>query len=508
MITRRHFTAAASAFAIGRPRAASRPNILFAISDDQSWLHTSAMGDPVVRTPAFDRVANAGVLFRNGFCGAPQCAPSRAALLTGRPIWTLEEAGTHASLFPKKFDVYPDLLEAAGYFVGLTGKGAGPCNWRDSGWRRNPAGPSFDSRRGSGVLEGVNSNDYASNFGDFLRQRPNGKPFCFFFGCHEPHRTYKRGSGAASGKDLSKIVVPPFLPDVPEVRSDLADYLTEIEHFDRHLGRILDQIRRAGELENTLIVVTSDNGMAFPHAKAAMHDYGWHVPLAMAWPGRFAGRRTLDDLAGFVDLAPTFLEAAGLAVPATMTGRSLLPTLDSGKNGMVDPKRDRVYSGRERHSHARRDNLGYPARAVRTREHLYIRNFKPDRWPAGDPGGYHDIDNGPTKSYMIEHKSDPHVAALFEKGFGKHPAEELYDLKSDPGCLKNLAGAPEYKKVQQSLAADLDRVLKAQRDPRVMGTGDIWDSYPRFSPMRPELGGFAEQGKYNPQFAPGGAKGK
>jgi N-sulfoglucosamine sulfohydrolase len=497
MIGRRAFVAGLAP-AIVRGQKARRPNILLAIADDQSYPHTSAMGDPVVRTPAFDRVAEGGVLFRNGFAGAPGCAPSRAALLTGRHIWTLEEAGTHASLFPRKLAVYPELLQKAGYFVGLTGKGAGPCNFRDTGWPHNPAGPAFDLVKESPAQQGMSAHDYAANFGKFLEKRPKDTPFCFWYGCQEPHRTYKKGIGVASGKRLDKIVVPPYLPDTLEVRSDIADYLTEIEHFDQHLGRMLDALEKSGELENTIVVVTADNGMSFPGSKATMKDFGWHVPFAVMGKGRFRGGRVSEDLVSFTDLAPTFLEAAGVARPAGMLGRSMLPLLGSTKSGVIDPKWDAVYAGRERHSHARRDNLGYPTRAVRTREHLYIRNFKPDLWMAGDPPKYHDIDDGPTKQWMMDHREENAVRPLFQAAFGKMPGEELYNVRQDAGCIRNIAG--EQPKVTAELRKRLEGELRRTGDSRITGKGDVWDSYPRHSPMRPELGGFAEQGKYNPAF--------
>ncbi len=493
MPTRRTFLAAAAP-AILRPAQARRPNILFAIADDQSFRHTSAMGDRVVKTPAFDRVAKAGVMFRNGFCPAPQCSPSRAALLTSRHIWQLEEAGTHASLFPNKFAAYTTLLERAGYHVGLTGKGAGPCNFREGGWPHNPAGKSYDTRKVK-APEGVNNNDYAANFADFLAARPKDAPFCFWFGSQEPHRTYAKGSGLASGKKLIDVVVPPFLPDTEEVRSDLLDYLTEIEYFDRQLARHLDHVENLGELDNTIVVVTSDNGMSFPHAKASMYEYGWHVPLAVSWPVRARGGRVVDDLVSFLDLGPTYLEAAGVAKPEAMVGRSLVNILSSSSQGIVDPSRDHVLAGRERHSHARFDNLGYPARAIRTRQHLYIRNFKPDRWPAGDPARFADIDDGPTKRHMMSHPDHP----LWAPSFGKRPGEELFDIVKDPGCLINLAATKAQAGALGQLRSRLEARLRATGDPRMSGS-EIFDSYPRYSAMRPDLGGFSTRGAYNPKY--------
>jgi uncharacterized sulfatase len=499
MNTRRDFlcTLAGAPALLGAPR---QPNILFVIADDQSWLYTSAAGDRVVKTPAFDRVAQAGVLFSNAISNSPGCAPSRAAILTGRPHWQLEEAGTHASYFPTRFQVYPDLLRAAGYHVGLTGKGAGPCNFKDAGWKHNPAGPAWQRRRFDSVPQGISPEDYAGNFDDFLKDRPAGQPFCFWFGCHEPHRAYLKGAGVKSGKRLADVAVPPFLPDCEEVRSDILDYYTEIEHFDRQLGKVLDRLAQVGELENTLVVVTADNGMAFPHSKANVYEYGIHLPLAVAWPARFKGGRRAQDIVSFLDFAPTFLEAAGLKVPEVMTGRSLLNVLDSNRSGRVDAQRIAAYSGRERHSHARRDNLGYPCRALRTPDYLYVRNFKPDRWPAGDPEGFHDIDNGPSKEYVVAHRERPEVRRFFELACARRPGEELFDIRKDPGCVNNLAASAAHAAVKQRLAAEFDRTLTALKDPRLLGTGDVFESYPRHSPMRPELGGFAEQGQYNPAF--------
>ncbi|MFH1741695.1 MAG: sulfatase, partial [bacterium] len=370
-----------------------RPNILFAMTDDWSWPHAGAYGDPVVKTPAFDRVAREGCLFTQAFAAAPQCSPNRAAILTGRNIWQLEEAGTHYSLFPNKFAVYPDLLEDAGYCVGGTGKLWSPGNWQEGGRARNPVGPEFNNRKMESVpTEGILLPDYAGNFKEFFEKRPKEKPFCFWYGGHEPHRKYAKGSGLESGKKPEDVQVPPFLPDNAEVRSDFLDYYLEVEWFDRHLGRMLELLEESGELENTILVVTGDNGMPFPRAKATLYEYGTHMPLAICWPKRVPGGRVIHDLTSSIDFAPTFLEAAGLTPPSDMTGRSLLDLLTSDQSGGVDGTRNEVFTGRERHSHSRPDNIGYPSRAIRTDQYLYIRNFKPDRWPIGDPEGFHDID--------------------------------------------------------------------------------------------------------------------
>ncbi len=481
----------------------SKPNILLAIADDQSWLHASAYGCGAVRTPAFDRVARAGVLFNNCYGASPGCSPCRAALLTGRHTWMIEEAGTHASSFPTKYVTYPDILEKDGYFIGYTGKGWGPGDWKISGRARNPAGPEFSKVTIRPPYKGISKKDYAGNFAEFLKGRPKGQPFCFWYGATEPHRGYEKGSGLKSGKSLADVVVPPFLPDVSEIRSDILDYLVEIEWFDSHLGRMLDMLERAGELENTLVIVTSDNGMPFPRGKANCYEYGCHMPLAIAWPARVAGGRAVDDLVGFVDLTATMLDAAGVEHPhrndkaLAPAGRSIMNILASGKGGIVDPTRQYIYAARERHSSSRYNNWTYPERCVRSRDFLYVRNFKPERWPAGDPqeltadgtpgpmhGAYRDIDSGPSLEFLVSHREDRDISRFFHLAVDKRPSEELFDIRKDPGCLNNLASDPAHGETLRQMRERLKGYLRETGDPRALGNGEIWESYPRYSPIR------------------------
>jgi uncharacterized sulfatase len=169
-----------------------RPNILFCISDDQSYAHTGANGDPVVQTPAFDRIAREGLRFTHAFCDAPSCGPSRSAILTGQPIWRLEEAGNIHSTLPAKFATYTRLLAKAGYAVGYTGKGWSPGRLEPGGRETNPAGKPFNRLQLKPPLKGMTNRDYAGNFQDFLKQVPKGQPFCFWLGTSEPHRGARR----------------------------------------------------------------------------------------------------------------------------------------------------------------------------------------------------------------------------------------------------------------------------------------------------------------------------
>ncbi len=445
--------------------ADSRPNILLCIADDASWHHFGANGDKVVRTPNFDRMAREGVNFRNAFCSSPSCTPSRGALLTGQHFWRLQEGANLWSRWPTNFAVYPELLAKAGYHVGLKGKGWGPGDFKHYGHTGNPAGL------------------VARDFGVFLTNKPVGKPFCFWFGSTDPHRLYERGTGVKSGLKINDVVVPPYLPDAPEVRSDILDYYFEIERFDRDIGDMLGLLEARGELESTLVVITSDNGWPFPRGKATCYDAGTRMPLVIRLPAKVKGGRVVDDFVSLTDLAPTFLEAAGLKPVAEMTGKSLLPLLTSGRSGQVEPGRDRILFGRERHASVRAANVGYPIRGIRTGEFLYLRNFEPERWPAGDPPIYGDVDQhldiagSPSKQAVVEHGDNPSRDRLFELAFGKRPAEELYDLTADPWQTNNVAGAASYAEKQKALRTELDRGLTETKDPRALGKGDEFDRY-------------------------------
>jgi arylsulfatase A-like enzyme len=462
---------------------ASRPNILFLFADDWAWPHASCLGTPVVKTPTFDRIAKEGVLFRNAHAAAPSCSPSRAAILTGQWHWRLEQGANLHGFIPAKFAVYPDLLEKAGYFVGLTGKGYGPGS--NEGRPQNAAGPAF------------------KDFDAFLAARPKDKPFCFWFGSRHPHRGYRAGIGVRSGMDPAKLHVPPYLPDNATTRSDICDYYYETQQFDSQCAAILSALEKTGELDNTLVVISGDNGWPFPRSKTTCYDTGTHQPLAIRWGARVKGGRTVDDFVSLCDLAPTFLEAAGLPVPSTMTARSLLPLLRSDRSGRVDPARDHVLTGMERHvtrgrTDGEQNSVGYPMRTLITKDWHYIRNFKPNRWPAGDPpkaplpapekiaadtyAAFPDCDSGPTKAFLVTHHDEVEVKPFYDRAFGGRPARELYDLRKDPHELHNVAADPAYADAVKDLDARLMAELKATGDPRASGAGDEFD---RYSTARP-----------------------
>ncbi len=425
----------------------ARPSILFCLADDWAWPHAGVYGDKVVQTPVFDRLAREGMLFSHGFSPAPSCTASRGSILTGQAPHRLEAGADLWSALDKQYPVYPDLLEQAGYFVGYTRKGWAPGNFKAGERPRNPAGPSF------------------KDFAGFLASAPKDKPFCFWFGSLQPHRPYKKGCGAASGLQAADVRLPAFLPDSFEVRNDILDYYHEVSVFDTDVGQLIAQLKTAGRLENTLIVITGDNGSPFPRAKANLYDSGTRQPLVAWWPAKIKPGQVSDEYVSLTDLAPTLLEAAGLQPLPAMTGHSFFGRL-TGKD--VSPNRQTVFLERERHASARAGNVSYPMRAIRTTNHLYLENLLPERWPAGDPdigkGGipYHDVDNGPAKEFLLR---SPEAKWFFNLAFGKRPAEELFDLVRDPGQLHNVAGQPEYEAIRAKLRLQLDQWRRETADP-------------------------------------------
>ena len=449
--------------AVKNPTSANdvpRPNIVFCMADDWSWPHAGILGDPVVRTPHFDQIARDGVLFENAFVSTPSCTPSRLSILTGQHHWRLKEGDSLGGSLREEYDVYTEMLQKAGYRIGRVGKGVWPS--KHTFRKRDSFGERFRS------------------FDQFLKDRKPGEPFCYWHGGQDPHRPYEYGVGVESGIELSRVKVPACLPDNETVRGDLADYLWEVQRFDREVGDIVDQLRAMNELENTIVVVSGDNGMPFPRSKATLYDQGTRVPLAIRWGSNTKGNRTVADFVSLCDLAPTFLQAAGLNPSKQMTGKSLVPLLKSKKSGQLDPQRTFALSGMEKHVYS------YPARSLRTADFLYIRNFGPDKWPTGeiedhnpeydfaktswptDKGAFSfNIDPSPSKQFLRLHRTDLEVRRFAELSFGRHADEELFDLRSDPDQLHNVALDAKYAQTRIRLRQQLEVELITTDDPRV-----------------------------------------
>lgn len=528
------FLLAAGTLANGSATAeeAPRPNILFVFADDwgryaSAYAQVDGPGtiNDVLQTPNFDRIAREGVLFRRAFVSAPSCTPCRSALVSGQHFWRTGRAAIlNGAIWDHSSPAYPLMLREAGYHIGKSYKVWSPGAPADAPYGGREHAYESAGRRFNQFSQNVTRmvaqgtpldqakqalyDEVLGNFDAFLADRQPDQPFCFWFGPTNVHRTWIRGSGKqlwGLEPDALQGKLPPFLPDVPAVREDLVDYFGEVLALDAALGLLVERLETLGELDNTLIVVSGDHGApGFPHGKCNLYDFGSSVPLAIRWggAGRATGGRVVDDLVSLTDLAPTFLELGGVAIPEVMTGRSLVKLLRSDRTGTIEPERDAVFIGRERHvANARDGFLPYPQRAIRTADYLYIINFRPDRWPLGEPYRLDgdrpptaqeitertrvtlpDEDAGPTKAWLVGQRNHPMWKPLFEQAYGKRPREELYDLKADPHQVTNVAADPKYQQVRAQLEARLLAELRATRDPRMIDDGEFFETPPLAGP--------------------------
>ncbi len=510
-----------------------RPNILFFFADDwgrYASLYAEVDGaggiNDVVRTPNFDRIARSGVLFRNAHVNAPSCTPCRSSLLSGQYFWrTGRGAILRGAVWDETIPAYPLLLKDAGYHIGKTYKvwspgspadapyGGQKFSYQKSGGRFNQFSQNVTKLIGQGVNPDQAKEELygeiRGNFAAFLEARPADQPFCYWFGPTNVHRSWTKGSGRdlwGIDPDQLKGKMPPYLPDVPEVREDLADYFGEIAAWDAGIGVLLKQLEESGELDNTLIVISGDHGApGFPHGKCNLYGFGTGVSLAISGPG-VNGGRVVEDFVNLTDLAPTFLEAAGVPVPEVMTGRSLWPVLNSDATGLVDPQRRWVVTGRERHVEiARADYSPYPQRAIHTADFLLIINFRPERWPLGDPYRldgddvpsaeeitnstrvtHPDEDAGPTKAWLVGVRNSPEWNSHYNWVYGKRPKYELYDRRNDPHETRNVAEDPAYANVRATLEEQLLAELKRTGDPRMIDDGSYFEAPPLAGPLSDE----------------------
>ena len=513
--------------------ADKRPNIFFVFVDDWGRYASLYQDNPVnsvIRTPSIDRLGLEGVCFTNAHVNSPSCTPCRSALFSGQYFY---RTGRAAILRPAVWDeaipAFPLLLEQAGYRIGFTYKawspglnpdapfGANRTRFASAGGRFNQFSHVVTKMVAAGAdREAAKEELYAEclkNFETFLeagQKSPEeaAKPFLYYFGPTNTHRTWEQGSGKALwglNPDDLEGKMPKFLPDVPEVREDFCDYLGEVLALDAVLERFLKRLEELGELDNTVIVMSGDHGIpGFPRGKCNLYNLGTEVSLLVRWGDKIQGGRKVEDFINLMDLAPTFLEIAGETPPECMTGRSLLPLLLSDQSGQIDPSRDYVITGRERHyDSARADYSPYPQRAIRTRDFLYIRNFEPDRWPMGDP--YHretsdspevlarqslantgysfpDLDASPTKTWIMLRENEAPWQAYWDYAFGKRSGEELYDLRNDGDYLVNVAENPDYAEIRRNLSGRLMEVLTSTGDPRVTGDGQTYEKPPFAGP--------------------------
>ena len=405
--------AASAAPAVARAQP-QLPSFLFLISDDHSHADLGCNGNPV-RTPHLDRLAAEGLRFNNCFVSSPQCSPNRSSIFTGCAPHTTSTSRLHTPMPPWE-PTFLEPLRERGYFTGA--------------FRKVHQGEPFNKR-----LDYYG--DANASFEEFFDRLPAGRPFWLQFGSTDPHRPYKPGA-CSPPHDPRQLRVPAFLPDTPEIREDLALYYDEIARFDEECGRLLRILDERGLAENSLVIMTGDNGMPFPRAKGTCYDPGIQVPLLARWRGRIRPGQVCDDLIAHVDLPATWLDSAGVAKPSKMQGRSLLPLLE----GRPYPKREAVFAERNWH-----DNFD-PIRSARTDRYKLIFNAAPHfpYRPAWD------LENSPTwASIQREARQGRLVRRHLQLLNPSRPVIELYDLDRDPGEFHNLAGDPGHEAILNDL---------------------------------------------------------
>lgn len=432
-----------------------RPDIVLLLADDWGFPHAAPYGDRVVDSRVFDSIASEGMLFTRAYSAAPHSSPSRACILTGRYAHRLGEACNLNSYFPRELTVYPDLLEQSGYQTVYWHKGWGPGVFSATGWEHNPAGHEVQ------------------DLPTWIEQAPADSPICVWMGSRRPHRPYTVGSGEAHGFCPDSLKLCPDLPDAPDVRTDVADYYYNIQLFQDECEEVVEALRKAGRLDNTLLIITSDNGYSFPRAKSNLYDLGCHVPMAIRWPGVVKPGSVCDGFVSLMDLTATFYEVAGVKPPEGMDSRSLVPVLEGRKEGT----RKELYLDRERHTNTRPGGYGYPMRAVVTKDWHYVENLHPERLPAGVDPVFGDTGNGPAKAYMSFHR-DEYPEEVFQRAFGLRPPRELYDVRNDPDCIVNLAENPDYACVRSKMEKRLHKWMRGTGDPRVDPSDMSFDEYP------------------------------
>jgi N-sulfoglucosamine sulfohydrolase len=428
--------------------AGARANFILFIADDMAWDDCGAYGHPGIRTPNLDRLAGDGMRFDRAFLTASSCSPSRASIITGRYPHQTDAEQLHWPLPPEQI-TFVEQLRTAGYWTAAAGKwhlGDAMTNRFNRVLDIGTAGfqlPSGAAAQKARMVE-KGSDDLQSGCRDWvpvLRDRPRDRPFFLWLAALDPHRDYEENI-IPNPYRPGEVRVPPYLPDVEKTRKDLALYYNEITRLDRYVGEVLAELEKQGETRNTFVIFISDNGRPFPRDKTTVYDSGIKTPWIVRWPGRVEAGSTCASLVSSVDLAPTFLDLAGVRAPALFEGVSFAPLLK-------DPRatvREFVFAEQNWHDYEAR------SRAVRTARYKYILNEYNDL-PLTPPA---DGVRSPTYTAMRQLRETgqltPEQSVCFVK---PRPREEFYDTAKDPFEMKNLSGDPAWRSELERLRAVL-----------------------------------------------------
>ncbi len=423
-------------------QSGSRPNFVLIIADDMAWDDSGAYGNTKIRTPNIDRLASEGMRFTRAFVTISSCSPSRSSLITGRYPHNTDAEQLHWPLPPAQV-TFVEKLKDAGYWTVASGKwhlGEAVKSRFDVVNDAGAAGFQSDPKTGKMLAE---DDSGAAGWIPTMRQRPGDRPFFLWLAAFDPHRDYVENIIPEPHRPAD-ITVPPYLPDTPEVRRELALYYDEIARLDENVGMVTAELERQGVAGNTLVLFISDNGRPFPRAKTTLYDSGIRTPLIARWPAKIEHGAVAEGLVSSVDVAPTILELAGVAIPSTVQGKSFAPILRNPRAAT----RDAVYAEKNWHDYEDR------ARAVRTGRFKYIRNDYPDLplTTSADSGRSPTMDA--IRRLRDAGKLTPAQSRIF---LAPRPREELYDVVADPHELRNLAADKAYARTLAELREMLNR---------------------------------------------------
>ncbi len=425
-----------------KPVKLERPNIVFIIGDDVGWNDIGCYGNSGIKTPNIDQLSNEGIRFNNVFLTASSCSPSRCSIITGRYPHNTGACELHSPL-PESQVLFPEILKDHGYYTAQAGK------WHFGGGGLGPAVRAFDRKS---VSRDDNGNGGEDMWVTVLQERPKDKPFFMWFASYDSHRPW--GADQFEVKNNPEDVwMPPFLLDGAETRQDLASYYNEISRLDYYVGEVEKELKRQGIADNTIIIVTSDNGRPFPRCKTRVYDSGMKTPLLIKWPVQISKGITTDALVSLIDLAPTLLELAGIEPGSSFQGRSFKDLFNHPGHEF----RNYIFSEHNWH-----DYEAYE-RQVRTKRFMYLINERPqfDSWGPADA-----VVSPSMKDLYIAYqngKINQYQNDIFLKPRHK---EELYDCNEDPFQFNNLADNPKYDDQKQLLRKMLLRWQKETGDTR------------------------------------------
>lgn len=440
------------------------PNIVFIVSDDHSARHYGYLDAENFKTPNLNRLAEEGTVFTRAYVSVPQCAPSRASLMTGQSALAINATRFSAPL-SREFQTFPEVLRNHGYFTGVIGRSHHLDGSLDQGANADIVFDEFSLRATADRFDVVRVGYGTENQGhwikdwlsDFLEAKPSDEPFFLQYNFVDPHRPWSASNHAPKPDE---VVLPIDMPDRPSVREDFSRYVGEIERMDSQIGDIIDLLTAKGVLQNTLIVFMGDNGAAILRGKGTLNENGINVPLIAWMPETVPSGQIIDELVSGEDIAPTFIDFSGAQNNIEMTGVSFADILH-GKSNTTN--REFVFATRGAHG------IGLPTtttmfdinRAIVSQDSKLIYNVL---WqipynPADANGSemWLDLKDAYEKGELAETYSN----LLFAS---PRPMFELYDLKSDPYEMNNLIRDPAYSEIKENLRSELERWMILNND--------------------------------------------